>query len=1148
MNSELNAQISAKHSLPNQALLGFRLMRFEVFNWGTFDQQIWHLAVEGDNSLLTGNIGSGKSTLVDGLTTLLVPTRKLAFNKAAGAEEKERSLESYFHGFYTSQQDDYGKARPVGLRGKDHYSVLLAQFHSAALQQSVTLAQVCWLPPAEKRVKRLFLVAEQPLTIANHFSGFGDKIAGLKKQLKQQGGCELFDSFGPYQQAFCKALGLGNDGKALDLFNQTISMKSVGSVTDFVRQNMLTQPDVEGLIQELERNYDDLKRLHDAVVAARQKVELLEPVSRLGEDVLQAEQEKQHIQQCRELTDGFMAQHAISLYQKRLQRSRQNLDKLQLQRESLDRRLGEQEQQVATLHQQILENGGSRLQQLQGEMHRLSQARDTARHHYKDYRDLTQALALPDTLELDCFVSNQAAAKERAETLMGELAQLEQQRDTLKQQEWQQSAQLQQLGDELAALKKRQSNIPAQQLAIRERLCAELGLDESQLPFVGELLQVKGKELAWQGAMERVLHNFALSLLVPERLYPTISEWVEKTHLGSRLVYYRVRQPADYLPSPATPGSLLGKLEIKPACEQYDWLHKELQRFDYLCCEDLATFRRSDKALSINGQIKSGPSRHEKDDRHALQDKSRYVLGWSNKEKIQLLAQQYSQLQQQIQQRQQQLQQQERRRIMLDKLRHQALRLADFNLGFEQINWPRFSEQIEQLQQEVQILEQSSDLLQTLQQQLTLAKQAFKALGSERDNLLTSVGQQQSEIETDTLALTEKEALLASVPPILRERCFATLTQFYQEYGASAGLRFDMLTNQTSLLRGKLNERVQHLEEKRRKKEGQMIDAMSTFHYRFPNDASELDKSLAALKEYQQLLQQLQQEDLPRHEARFKEMLNRDTIRAMALFRSQLDKHEEEISARIRLINQSLYALDYQIGTFIEIDSVSSPDVEIREFKQRLKQCVEHTLDDNLYSEQKFEQVKSLIEQMRQDAKWTQKVVDVRFWHLFNVIERYREDGSEKECYSDSGGKSGGQKEKLAYSILAAAILLQYRLVGSETTQTRAERRFNLVVIDEAFARGSKDSTRFGLELFKKLGLQLLLVTPLQKLDVIEHYVRHVHFVDLKQNRSMLLNMTIEEYRQRLAQHQALGSYSTLVSEVPIVEVQASDVNGSVET
>ena len=161
------------------------------------------------------------------------------------------------------------------------------------------------------------------------------------------------------------------------------------------------------------------------------------------------------------------------------------------------------------------------------------------------------------------------------------------------------------------------------------------------------------------------------------------------------------------------------------------------------------------------------------------------------------------------------------------------------------------------------------------------------------------------------------------------------------------------------------------------------------------------------------------------------------------------------------------------------------------------------------------------------------KVVDVRYWHLFNVVERYREDNSEKECYSDSGGKSGGQKEKLAYSILAAAILLQYDLVGKDHhLGNKAKRRFNLVVIDEAFARGSKDSTRFGLELFKKLGLQLLLVTPLQKLDVIEHYVKHVHFVDQKENRSILLNMSIAQYRQKLAQHKELKQYQHLVKEV----------------
>ena len=54
-----------------------------------------------------------------------------------------------------------------------------------------------------------------------------------------------------------------------------------------------------------------------------------------------------------------------------------------------------------------------------------------------------------------------------------------------------------------------------------------------------------------------------------------------------------------------------------------------------------------------------------------------------------------------------------------------------------------------------------------------------------------------------------------------------------------------------------------------------------------------------------------------------------------------------------------------------------------------------------------------------------------------------------------------------------------------------------------------------------------------------------MHFVDQKQNRSLLLNMTIEEYRQRLAQHQTLGSYSTLVSEMSGSELRASEVKGS---
>ena len=56
--------------------------------------------------------------------------------------------------------------------------------------------------------------------------------------------------------------------------------------------------------------------------------------------------------------------------------------------------------------------------------------------------------------------------------------------------------------------------------------------------------------------------------------------------------------------------------------------------------------------------------------------------------------------------------------------------------------------------------------------------------------------------------------------------------------------------------------------------------------------------------------------------------------------------------------------------------------------------------------------------------------------------------------------------------------------------------------------------TRYGLQLFQQLSLQLLIVTPLQKIHVIEPYVSAVGFVHNEDgSRSMLRNLTIEEYR-----------------------------------
>ena len=81
--------------------------------------------------------------------------------------------------------------------------------------------------------------------------------------------------------------------------------------------------------------------------------------------------------------------------------------------------------------------------------------------------------------------------------------------------------------------------------------------------------------------------------------------------------------------------SLVHKLLIKPDSPYYDWLERELAyRFNVACCVTQEQFRRETRAITRAGQSKDPSGRHVKDDRYSIDDRSRYVLGWNNSEKI----------------------------------------------------------------------------------------------------------------------------------------------------------------------------------------------------------------------------------------------------------------------------------------------------------------------------------------------------------------------------------------------------------------------------------------------------------------------------------------------------------------------------------
>lgn len=1104
-----------------ELMTGFRLERLEVYNWGTFDRRIWCYEMDGRNSLLTGNIGSGKSTLVDALTTLLIPANRVSYNRAAGADKKERSLRSYVLGYYKNEKGEAGgPAKPVPLRGNNDYSVILAVFGNRGYEEKVTLAQVFWCKEPTGQPSRFHAVARETLSIEKDFSNFGTSIADLRRKLKQKN-VEVFDTFPPYGATFRRYLGIPGE-QALDLFHQTISLKTVGDLTDFIREFMLEEFEVDSRIESLIAHYENLDRAYKAVLKAKNQVAELRPLVEDCDTLVDLFEETATARYKRECLSVFFLDLRGQLMRMELARLELRTAKVEKKLEELVRKRSAWEAERGELQQARSRNGGDRLERLSGEIATLSEERDRRKSRAERYRELCLRASLEVATTSELFVEQRAVLLKLKGDLDKRQAENDNRRVELMVRRETLSKEHAEIDREIEGLKTRRSNISQRQILVREELCTALRVSPERLPFVGELLKVKESELDWEGATERLLHNFALSLLVPDELYAKVSEWVEKTHLRGRLVYYRVgtnESPSRVvLPENALPD----KLDIRSDTPFYGWLQRELrQRFDYVCCRSLDHFRKEKKAVTLRGQVKSGGGRHEKDDRHDINDRARYVLGWSNQQKLEVLQGRLSIVEESIFDVVTELHEIQ---IGVDSLRERLSALSTLE-GFEdfrEVDWRDLVGRINDLEEEHKLLESTSDILAQLTAQIEQVSESLVAVQAEIDQTNGERGAFRSEMETLQIELLEIEDRPAT--PEQREK-FLGIEELRARLleGKSATIR--NCPQQERVLREHLTAEIDAFDRRISRLREKIVRAMGEFRRSYPLETQEMDDDIQAAEEYREFLARLERDDLPRFEDRFKELLNENTIREIAGFQSQLYREQETIKDRIEVINESLWGIDYNPGRYIFLELERTVDMEVRDFQKDLRACTEGALtgsEDSQYSERKFLQVQAIVERFRGregmteiDRRWRRKVTDVRQWFYFSASERRRSDDTEFEHYTDSGGKSGGQKEKLAYTILAASLSYQYDL---ERGASRS-RKFHFVVIDEAFGRSSDDSARFGLELFRTLDLQLLIVTPLQKIHIIEPYVSSLGFVANPENReSFLRSLTIEEYRRQKAE------------------------------
>lgn len=1109
---------------------GYRLQHAELLNWGTFDTQGWRFTPGTDTALLTGDIGSGKSTIVDALTTLLVPSHKVAYNKAAGAEARERTLRSYVEGHYKSERNEAtGKSRAKGLReNRRTYSVILGVFTNHGYDETVTLAQVFQQRESTGQPYRFFVTATKELSIAADFADFGSDLRDLRKRLRAAG-ADLFDEFPKYATSLRRLLGIRSE-QALELFHQTVSLKSVGNLNDFVRDHMLEPSDSSDRVRDIIAHFEDLTRAHDAVKRAREQLEALEPVAATAAKYDDALAERDIRERERSAVRLFIAELRSNLLAGEIERLEAEGSALWQEQDAAEAKQQKLKHERESLIEERTKAGGDRI----GELERLaSQARVQA-----ETRRGTRTLF--DAAVSDAGLNPVTGSEEFAalSTLVSaeRLGLAAEKRDVDaatadaigRERELQRKCDV--ITEELTSLEQRTSNLPVEQVEVRAELCAHLGLTHEDLPYAGELLDVFDEHSDWRGAAERVLRGFALSLLVPQQHYDAVAAWVNGRRLtfhgrggrvtGARLVYERVPRQQIRLQTPEHEGLLLAQcIDVKDGPFREYLVNELTKRADYRCASSLQQFQSQRRAVTREGQVRSG-ERHEKDDRHHVDDPRRWVLGWANERKIAALRTELAELEVEREAADTQLARLSEQRDALQGKMDALLRIEGFR------SWPDIdvdeaetrandhdAERI-RLQTGSSRLEEITHALDRNAEHATVVAELIKKLTGRLATTAATKNQAQQDKKRDdefVEAQPEQDLRIArSSYPALDERL-----------GPHRPTRAADCAEAETTLSADLHRRIEKLTRELGGYGQNLGQYMAEVLRRWPELRADMDANVEARHDFLAFRDRVATDDLPRFESEFKEQLNKNAIQELAGFNNWLGRQASVIDERVQRINEALSAVPYNPGHFIKLEKEPTTNQDVAQFRSDLRNLTNDSLavDGDQYSEQRFLDVKRIIERFRgrdgyaeSDKNWTRRVTDVRNWFVFSASERDVETDLEWEHYSDSDGKSGGQKEKLAYTILAASLAYQFGLEwGAEQS-----RDFRFAVIDEAFGRGSDVSTRYALDLFATLGLQLLIVTPLQKVHVIEPYVKAIGFVDNPTGTfSRLQTMTIEEYRTR---------------------------------
>lgn len=1067
-----------------------RLSRVQLHNWGTF--QGGHvLPVPRAGLLLTGESGSGKSSVLDALSAVLMRPGETRFNAAAQdgpVGDRDRTPMSYVRGAFRKQSDDdTGEVTSGYLRQATTVSGIALRFEDGQGRTvtAMRILHVTGRSSAATDLRSAFVLFDRAVDLAEPLAlcRSGIDRRKLKRALSPLVAEDTYPKFGLQLR---RHTGIGTEG-AQRLLHRTQAAKSLTSLDDLLRDFMLEVPETFGLAEQAVEQFRALQDAHATVLDAREQVETLLPQREQWRLHTEARDGQATLERLRSAVTPFQHTVLARLAGEDLARARAGLEVARSEEataEVAERDAAQREQEVRA---QRDDRGGVELRLLERDLEVAGAHARRVQETVERFRPVLARLdaALPTSPEeLAAAHALAGREQERVDAATTELAEGATPHHVALDAARRRALEL---DAEIRSLRTRRSRVPGPMVSVRDTLADLTGEAPSALPFAAELMDVH--DPAWQGAAERLLHSLAVTILVPERLYSQVSRAVEGRHWGTRISYERVRDTAPHGDSPERAGEgsrdVLSVLRLAESPFQ-GWLRRRISRsYPHVLVEDIADLSRHERALTPAGQIKNR-DHHVKDDRFRLEDRSRWIIGTDNIELLELRRAELQEAKAVLEQEEAALGGLERERRGLEERQRALERLLETR--WTDLDVAGAAQRIEDLEGRRSALLAHTDL-EALDLALAeavrehavageahlAAKLAVKALQQEAEEAQADLERARSVLEGQHLDLADETELQRR---LLTHRRTA--------------LKRASLADTIRQLDGEIRDDLETTRETLRRTASALEGARREYLRRWAERSANLVDDIDATEDFLRILARLESDRLPEFEHRFRDLLRNQSQNNIGQLRAVISHAIRDVHQRLAPVNRSLEAtaFDTERRTWLTLVAKKKHTEEVRDFLTALLEITQGAFGQGeetiAQAEQRYARMDALLRRLgsaeTSDISWRKRVLDTRRHVEFEARE-HDESGAVVDVYRGAGGRSGGQRQRLVTFCLAAA--LRYQLTDSAD----GEPPYGLVVLDEAFGNSDMHYTRAGLEVFRSFGFQMLLATPLKMLQTIEEYV-----------------------------------------------------------